>query len=109
MAIIARWTHAAGELEGVLIEAPVRGRDADAVEHVDGMGLRLRLRHVGVDHELLDHLLADGQRRREGGHRLLEDHRDRAALTGAMSRGRLRARTSISFPSTVSLMELFGP
>ncbi len=67
--------HAAGELVGVVVDAAARLRDADAVEHLDGVLLRDGVADVVVHSVGLHDLAADrveGMHRRE---RVLEDHR----------------------------------
>ena len=71
--------HPTGELEGVLVEAPPRVGDPHPFEHLHRVVAGRTLRHVGVQLQLLHHLVADGQARSEARHRFLEDHRDGAA------------------------------
>ena len=71
--------HAARELEAVGIQPLRRLRQADPSQHLDRAFPYLLARHVLVQVDRLGHLVADGVYRREGGHRLLEDHTDVAA------------------------------
>ena len=71
--------HAAGQFEGVLLEARGGVGNSNPVEHLDRQVRCLAPGHVLVKLELLGHLVADGDGGREAGHRLLEDHRDGAA------------------------------
>ena len=68
-------SHAAGVLVRVGVHAAVRLRDADPVEHLDGVGSRLLVRHVVVDLVGLDDLVAHRVVRVHRGQRVLEDHR----------------------------------
>ena len=76
--------HPAGELVRVFVDALAGRGDADPVQHLDGaLHVRCgRLIALVQLHRLRD-LLADGVDRVQGGHRLLEDHRDLVAADGA--------------------------
>jgi hypothetical protein len=63
----------------VVVEAGLRTRNPDAVECLRGLRLRLLAMHAEVRLEGLPDLPADRQDRVQGGHRILEDHRDLAA------------------------------
>ena len=67
--------HATGKLVRVLVEPRDRVRDADETEHVGGAALLFGVRRVEPVEDV-DHLGADGDDRIEGGHRVLENHRD---------------------------------
>ena len=71
--------QAAGQLEGVCDEGALRIREADPVEHVDRAFRSLGIAHTGVDLERLRDLIPGRVQRRQGRHRLLEDHGDTAA------------------------------
>jgi hypothetical protein len=60
---------------GVVVGATVRVRDADAVEHGDGLLAGVLLGHVLVDADGLHELLAHRVERVEARQRILEDHR----------------------------------
>ena len=51
-------------------------------QHIYGKFACLALVHGRVQQELLDHLVADGDRRGEAGHGLLKDHGNRVAADG---------------------------
>ena len=80
--------HAAREPVRIVVEAPLGRRDAHPAQHLD----RVRLRRLAADptvaQDALDDLLADGERRVERAHRLLEDHRDPVAAQLAHRRRR---------------------
>ena len=61
---------------GVVVEALLGVRDADLFEDLDGASLTLSLVDVLVEAQRLLHLHPDREDRVQGGHRLLEDHRD---------------------------------
>ena len=67
--------HAAGQLVGVLAEAPLRVGDADRVEQLQGLLVGLVLGDVEVVAQALGDLAPDLHDRVERGHRVLEDHR----------------------------------
>jgi hypothetical protein len=69
----------AGELERVFIDAALRLRDADALQHLDAALSRFLAGDLVVQQHRLDDLLAHGVHRAERGHRLLEDEADVAA------------------------------
>lgn len=65
-------THAAGKLEGILIHAHFRRRNADHSQQLYGALFLFSLRHrLAVEH--FHQLMLDFQHRRQRGHRLLED------------------------------------
>src|SRR6266849_5304556 len=66
----------ARQLEGILIHALLGARHADLAEHVHRPRARLRLAHVLVEPDVLDHLVAHGVHGAERGHGLLEDEGD---------------------------------
>ena len=66
--------HPTGELVRVVVDAPVRLRDADPVQHVDRVLARDGLGNVVVDPVRLDDLVADGVERVHRRQRILEDH-----------------------------------
>jgi hypothetical protein len=71
--------HAARELEGIGVEPGGGLRDADPLQLLDGLVLRLVGSEVLVEADRLHQLRADGVHRGQGGHRLLEHHADLAA------------------------------
>ena len=75
--------HAAGELVRVLVEAPLGLGDADGVEELERLLVRLVLGDVEVVAEGLGDLPADLHHRVERGHRVLEDHRHLGAPDGS--------------------------
>ncbi len=66
--------HAAGELLGVLLEAPLRLGDADRAQQGDGGLLALGLGVVEVLLDRLGDLVADALHGVQRGHRVLEHH-----------------------------------
>jgi hypothetical protein len=72
----------------MVVEALRRERHAHALEHLDRLALRFFLPDGAMPHDPLDDLVADGERRIERRHRLLEDHRDAIAADVAQRRGR---------------------
>ena len=68
--------QAAGELVGIGGEPFGRPRHPDELQHLDRPVGRLGLGHLLVDPHRLGNLAADCHRRVQGGHRVLEDHRD---------------------------------
>ena len=60
----------------ILVEATLCERDLHELQHLDRALLRFLLRHILVQKQGLDELLSDGEHRIQGGHRLLENHRD---------------------------------
>ncbi len=76
-------TQAAGQLVGVVAEPFVRTRHADEVEHFARTVERLLLRNVLMQPHCLGDLAPDRPGRVEGGHRVLEDHRDLVAAHAA--------------------------
>ena len=72
-------SHSPRELVRVLVDASGRIRNAHLLEQVDGAGARDGARHALVRLDLLRDLPADRVDGRQGGHRILEDHRDLAA------------------------------
>ena len=68
--------HAARELVRVVVDAPLRARDADHAEQVDGALPGGGVPHVPVSLEALGDLAADGQDRVQARQRILEDHGD---------------------------------
>ena len=75
--------HAARELVRVVVDAPLRRRDADQREHLDRALDRRLAAQALVQAQRLGDLLADRVDRVERGHRLLEDHRDLLAADAA--------------------------
>jgi hypothetical protein len=75
--------HAAREFVRVLPQPARRIGDPHRVEHVAREPQRLAVAGALVDADGLAHLRADRHDRVEGGHRLLEDHRDVAAADPA--------------------------
>ena len=75
-------THAAAEFERVLRKTLRRIADADLAQRFDGEIARLVSRQPAVQADGLHHLVSDRVDRREGSHRLLEDHGDLAAANG---------------------------
>ena len=75
--------HAAGEFEGIAVEALSRARNAHLLQHLDRPLPRLGLGDMAVQADRLDDLMADGMHRAQARHRLLEDHGDVAAADGA--------------------------
>ena len=71
--------HPTRELMRIVVRAPVRVRDADLGQQVDGPCPRLSVGHRLVGAQLLLDLPADGVDGRQRGHRVLEDHRDLTA------------------------------
>ena len=71
--------HAARELVGILSGAPLGGRHVDGSQAVDGACVGLRAAHAQVVTAHLGELAADPAGRVEGGHRVLEHHRQRGA------------------------------
>ena len=69
-------THAAAQLEGVVIEALLRVGHLHARKRLDGDVAGFGLVDILVQEDGLGDLFADGTDRAERGHRLLEDHRD---------------------------------
>ncbi len=69
-------THATGVLVRELIDASPRFGHADEVEQLDGSRSGRLLGDIAVGADGLDDLRTDGEHRVEGGHRVLEDHRD---------------------------------
>ena len=82
--------HAAGELVRVVVDPPLRPRDADPAEHVDRVPAGHRLVHLVVYPVGLDDLLADRVVRVHRRQRILEDHRH---LLAAQRPHGLRRRT----------------
>src|SRR5688500_15136777 len=68
--------HAAGELMRVLVQPLLRIRNADQFEEIDRPCSGLILVHAEVKLNRFAQLAGDGEDRIEGGHRVLEDHRD---------------------------------
>ena len=68
--------QAARELEGILIHALLGAGHADLAKHVHRPRAPLRLAHVLVEPDVLDHLVAHGVHGAERGHGLLEDEGD---------------------------------
>src|SRR5688572_33228340 len=60
----------------IFIHALTGSRNADPLEHLDRARTSLRARHLLVQHQRLDDLLAACVNRIQCGHRLLENHRD---------------------------------
>ena len=60
----------------VLVEATLCERDLHELQHLDRTLLCFLFRHVFMKKKCLDELLSDGKHRIQGGHRLLENHRD---------------------------------
>ncbi len=84
IAIMRALAHAAGELVREVVDPPVRLRDADAVEHLDGLAARVTLGGARVVHQVgLGQLVADLVERVQGSQRVLEDHRHRVAAQPA--------------------------
>lgn len=71
--------HPARELVRVVLDAAARVRDPDEIEHLGGPGERGAPRAALVPPVHLGDLVADGERRVQARHRLLEDHRDLVA------------------------------
>ena len=71
--------HAAGELVRVGVDAGLRRRDADELQHLDRALARLAARLLLVQADGLDDLRAHRVDGVEARHRLLEDHRDLVA------------------------------
>src|SRR5699024_523682 len=69
-------THPARELECVGVEAFLGLRHPHLVQRLDDELPRALAVEIGVDLDRLHDLVPDGMHRREGGHRLLEDHGD---------------------------------
>jgi hypothetical protein len=65
------------------LEAARRVIDADTGEHRQRLGAGFGATDPAMQSEPLHHLAADGHRRIERDHRLLEDHADMAAANGA--------------------------
>ena len=68
--------HAAGILVRIAVDSGARVGNADLVEHVRGHLPGFLFRGLAVQSDDLANLVADGVERREGAHRLLEDHGD---------------------------------
>ena len=69
-------THTAGELVRILVDALLGLGNANEVQKLGGALERLLLGVATVQTKSLAHLLADLIDRVQGGHRILEDHRD---------------------------------
>ena len=81
--------HAAREREGIGLEDSLRVGDLDAAHGLQAALVGLALLHAGVVHaQGLHELVADGEQRVHGGHRLLEDHGDLVAPDGPELLGR---------------------
>ena len=80
--------HPARELVGIVVVALFRGRDAHAAHHLYRALPRLAAADPLVALDRLGDLLADGEGGVQGGHRLLEDHRDVVAAQLAHLGGR---------------------
>ena len=70
---------AAGQLEGIAMEALRRLRHADMAEHFDGLLRRLLLSQPAMQPQRFDDLVADGVERRQEAHRFLVNQADGAA------------------------------
>ena len=75
--------HTAGELMGIVMDALLRVGDLYQPQHLNGPLPGLLLGHMLVIGKGLHDLLAHGEYRVQGGHRLLEDHADIVAPDGA--------------------------
>ncbi len=75
--------HPAGILERVLFGGLFGARDLDHRQELDHPAGDVLLARLLVQADRFGHLVADGVDRREGRHRLLEDHRDVAAADRA--------------------------
>jgi len=80
--------HAAREPVRVVARAALRRRNAHAAQHLDRLVLRFLPAPASMPQERLGDLVADGERRVERGHRLLEDHREPGAPQLAQPRRR---------------------
>ena len=74
--------QAAGQFEGVVVEGGARIRKTGEAQHVDGQFTPLCPRAAAVKMERLADLVTHRVQRRQGGHRLLEDHRYASAANG---------------------------
>ena len=74
--------HPARELVGVVARAQGGGRDADAGQGRDRFRTGFAVRQPTMEAQRLGDLLADGEDRVEGGHRLLKDDGDAIAAQG---------------------------
>ena len=72
-------SHAPGELERIHADAPVDVVDPDPLEHLRGFLPRLFAADLAMAEDGLRDLVAHRVDRRQGGHRLLEDHADETA------------------------------
>jgi hypothetical protein len=75
--------HPATQLVGIVVAAGCRGRDADAMEHLDGFFPRVTSAETAVESKSLRNLFADAEDRIQRGHRFLEDHGDSVAPDAA--------------------------
>ncbi len=71
--------HAAGELVRIFVQPRLGGRDAHPLHQPHGFSFGLAPRQAAMQNQRFGNLVADGEDRIERGHRLLEDHADRAA------------------------------
>ena len=71
--------HPAGQLVGVAVQHHVRGGDAQLLQQFPAAPAGLGTPHPLVEHQGLRQLVGDGVDGVEGGHRLLENHRDLVA------------------------------
>ncbi len=66
----------ARQLERIGVDRLLRAREIDELQHLDGARPLFLLAHLLVHRDRFTDLVADRVERREGGHRLLEDHAD---------------------------------
>jgi hypothetical protein len=71
--------HPATQLMGIVVAAGCRGRDADAMEHLDGFFPRVTRAETAVEPKSLRNLFANAEDRIQRGHRFLEYHGDSVA------------------------------
>jgi hypothetical protein len=68
--------HPAGKLVRIVVDALFRRRDANLLEHLDGLFARIGTGETQVQAYRLGNLVPHGEDRIEARHRILKDHRD---------------------------------